>query len=78
VLLDADLAVLGAAEPVYRGYAGRIRREYAWVPEADYRKGGRRVLENFLSRPRILRSLSQPEDPARRDIAAEIGRLAVA
>lgn len=78
VLLDADLAILGAAEPVYRSYAERIRQEYAWVPEADYRRGRRRVLENFLGRPTIFHFLSRLEDPARRNIAAEIRRLAVA
>jgi predicted metal-dependent HD superfamily phosphohydrolase len=58
VLLDADLAILGAAEPVYRDYAQQIRQEYAWVPEADYRQGRRKVLESFLSRPRIFHFLS--------------------
>ena len=59
VLLDADLAILGESESVYRTYAEKIRQEYAWVPEPDYRKGRRRVLENFLSRPRIFHFLSQ-------------------
>ncbi len=77
VLLDADLAILGASEPVYRRYAELIRQEYAWVPEADYRTGRRRVLESFLTRPRIFHFLSQLEDPARRNIAAEMARLAV-
>ena len=78
VLLDADLAILGTAEPAYRDYAERIRQEYAWVPEADYCQGRRQVLENFLGRPKIFHFLSQLEDPARRNIAAEISRLAVA
>jgi predicted metal-dependent HD superfamily phosphohydrolase len=78
VLIDADLAMLGAREPVYRDYAGKIRREYAWVPEADYRKGRRRVLESFLSRPSIYHLLGQLEEPARHNIASEISRLAFA
>ncbi len=77
VLLDADLAILGASEPVYRKYAELIRQEYAWVPEADYRTGRRRVLESFLTRPRIFHFLSQLEDHARRNITAEMTRLAV-
>jgi len=52
-LLDADLAILGAEPPAYDRYALAIRAEYAWVPEADYRAGRRRVLESFLRRPRI-------------------------
>ncbi len=77
VLLDADLAILGASEPVYQSYAQQIRQEYAWVPEADYRQGRRRVLENFLNKPRIFHLLCQLEVPARRNIAAEISRLAL-
>ena len=78
VLLDADLAILGANEPAYRAYSEKIRQEYAWVPEPDYRTGRRRVLQSFLSRPRIYHLLHRLEEPARRNIAAEIAQLAVA
>jgi predicted metal-dependent HD superfamily phosphohydrolase len=54
VLLDADLAVLGAAPEDYDRYARAIRREYAWVDEAAYRAGRARVLEGFLARPRLF------------------------
>jgi predicted metal-dependent HD superfamily phosphohydrolase len=77
VLLDADLAILGACEPAYQEYAGKIRQEYAWVPEPDYRRGRRAVLEGFLARPRIYHFLEPLEEPARRNLAAEIGRLGV-
>ncbi|MGZ7283798.1 HD domain-containing protein, partial [Streptococcus pyogenes] len=53
VLLDADLAILGASEERYKRYAADIRKEYAWVPEADYRKGRAAVLERFLAAPRL-------------------------
>jgi predicted metal-dependent HD superfamily phosphohydrolase len=76
VLLDADLAVLGAGEPAYRDYAGKVRQEYAWVPEPQYRQGRRRVLEGFLARPRIYHFLGELEEPARRNLADEISRLA--
>jgi predicted metal-dependent HD superfamily phosphohydrolase len=76
VLLDADLAILGASESAYRAYADQIRQEYAWVPEADYRMGRRQVLEHFLARPRIFHLLAHLEEPARRNIAAEIAQLA--
>lgn len=75
VLLDADLAILGASESEYQAYAENIRREYAWVPEPEYRKGRRQVLERFLARPRIFHLLSHLEAPARRNMIAEIGRL---
>src|SRR5260370_2761900 len=51
VLLDADLAILGASEPAYRDYAEQLRQEYAWVPEPEYRKGRRQILTKFLTRP---------------------------
>jgi len=75
VLLDADLAILGAEETDYRQYAGQIRQEYAWVAEADYRAGRRRVLESFLARPVIYHLLTERELPARRNLAAEIQSL---
>jgi predicted metal-dependent HD superfamily phosphohydrolase len=76
VLLDADLAILGASETKYQGYAENIRREYAWVPEPEYRKGRRQVLERFLTRPRLFHFLGHLEELARRNMAAEIARLA--
>jgi predicted metal-dependent HD superfamily phosphohydrolase len=75
VLLDADLAVLGASVPAYRAYAGQIRRELAWVAEADYRVGRRQVLERFLARPRIFHLLTHLEGSARHNLAAGIAEL---
>ena len=67
-LLDADLAVLSADAPTYDAYAAAIRREYAWVPEPDYRAGRRRVLERFLVRPRIFLTMEMAEaEPRARD-----------
>lgn len=77
-LLDADLGVLGAAEDRYRRYAADIRREYAWVPEADYRIGRARVLEQFLARPRIYwhdLTFQEGESRARANMAAELREL---
>jgi len=75
VLIDADLAILGAGEPIYRDYVQSIRQEYAWVPELEYRRGRRQVLEKFLPRPRIYHFLGDLEEPARHNMAEEIGRL---
>jgi predicted metal-dependent HD superfamily phosphohydrolase len=76
VLIDADLAILGASESAYRTYAEQIRQEYAWVPEPDYRRGRRDVLERFLARPRIYHLLNPLETPARRNLATELAKLA--
>jgi predicted metal-dependent HD superfamily phosphohydrolase len=78
ILVDADLAVLGAAQPEYDAYAQAIRKEYAWVPEEAYRAGRRSVLERFLARPRIYATeemYARLEDAARRNLRREIEAL---
>ncbi len=77
VLVDADLAVLGACESVYQAYAADIRREYAWVSETAYCTGRRQVLERFLAQPAIYYHLRQLEEGARRNLAAEIAQLPI-
>jgi predicted metal-dependent HD superfamily phosphohydrolase len=76
-LIDADLAVFGAPVAEYDAYAGAIRREYAWVPEAAYRAGRRRVLERFLGRTRIYLTEGSAgrEEVARRNLARELAAL---
>src|SRR5262245_11746020 len=56
ILLDADLAILGAELPDYARYAVAIRREFSWVPDGEYRAGRKRVLESFLQRERIYQT----------------------
>jgi predicted metal-dependent HD superfamily phosphohydrolase len=77
-ILDADLAILGAAEARYQRYSEEIRKEYAWVSEEDYRTGRAGVLKSFLSRPRIFIhqiTFEEGEKQARFNIAAELARL---
>jgi predicted metal-dependent HD superfamily phosphohydrolase len=79
LLLDLDLSILGAPPERYRAYAEAIRREYAFVPDALYRPGRRRVLEAFLARERIYRTdrLSALwAERARANLAAEMAELA--
>jgi predicted metal-dependent HD superfamily phosphohydrolase len=77
-LLDADLAILAAAEHRYQRYAADIRREYAWVPEDAYRTGRLAVLESFLARPRLFRTelmFAEGEAAARRNLTSEAAAL---
>jgi predicted metal-dependent HD superfamily phosphohydrolase len=77
ILLDADLMILAADEVEYWQYAKAIRQEYHWVPQTDYIKERKRVLEKFLLRPRIYQILSIfeiAEPIARQNIQAEIAK----
>ena len=78
ILLDADLAILGAPAAEYAAYAGAIRREYAWVPEDAYRAGRARVLCGFLERERIYQTPAMSaarEAQARRNLDDELREL---
>ena len=78
ILHDADLAILGAAEQRYARYAADVRKEYGWVPDAEYRTGRRKVLEAFLVRERIYRTevmFAEGEAAARRNLTDELNRL---
>lgn len=79
VLLDADLAILGASPERYRRYADDIRKEYDWVPEEAYRSGRAEVLRRVLATPHIYRTgpmVEEGEARARANIQAELERLA--
>jgi predicted metal-dependent HD superfamily phosphohydrolase len=78
ILLDADLAILGAAEERYARYAADIRKEYAWVPEPNYRAGRAEVLTKFLAQPRIYHTqimFEEGDARARANMRAEIASL---
>ena len=77
-LLDADLAILGAAPVRYERYARDIRREYAHVGDADYARGRVAVLERFLARPWLYFDalmVLEGDGPARANLAAERDQL---
>lgn len=78
LLCDADLAVLAAPADGYDRYAAAIRREYAHVPEPDFRAGRAAVLRHLLGLPALYR-LPEPharwEDAARANLSRELARL---
>jgi uncharacterized glyoxalase superfamily protein PhnB len=53
VLVDIDLAILGAGPMRFAEYDRQIRQEYAFVPADTYRLKRREVLRAFLERPRL-------------------------
>ncbi|MET7331383.1 metal-dependent phosphohydrolase [Nonomuraea sp. NPDC005650] len=76
VLCDADLAVLGM--PGYDDYAGRIRQEYAHVPDDLFRAGRAEVLRRLLAVPRLYRTERARElweERARANMTRELATL---
>ncbi|HEX8913014.1 MAG TPA: hypothetical protein VF796_11690 [Humisphaera sp.] len=78
LLVDIDLAILGADAARFDAYDRAIRAEYAHVPEPAYRAGRSAVLRRFLDRRPIYRTppmADRFEAAARRNLAAAIARL---
>ena len=78
VLLDADLAILGASEERYQRYATDIRAEYAFVPDETYRLDRAKILQQFLARSAIYHHpvmIAEGEAAARRNLETELRRL---
>jgi predicted metal-dependent HD superfamily phosphohydrolase len=75
LLVDIDLAILGAEASRFAEYEAQIRREYAWVPEPTFREKRRAILASFQARPfifstRVMRD--RLEAPARANLARAI------
>jgi predicted metal-dependent HD superfamily phosphohydrolase len=71
LLVDIDLAILGAPRPRFEEYETQVRQEYAWVPEAIFRQKRRELLAGFLARPQIYhtpRLRDTFEQPARQNL----------
>ena len=78
IFLDADLAILGSSKGSYDKYAAKIRKEYAWVSDEQYKANRIKVLESFLKRPQIYfteKAGKELEQQARANIEREIARL---
>ncbi|HZO00245.1 MAG TPA: hypothetical protein VFB93_03520 [Burkholderiales bacterium] len=77
LLLDIDLAILGADEAQFDEYDRAVREEYAWVPEPEYRHGRAKVLESLLGRERVYHTAPyrRLELPARRNLERALARI---
>ncbi len=69
LLIDIDLAILGATRERFDRYDADVRREYAHVPTLAYRIGRGRILSEFLARPSIY---STPEFRKERETRARV------
>jgi predicted metal-dependent HD superfamily phosphohydrolase len=78
LLCDADLAVLAGDEEAYGAYTAAIRREYAHVPDDDFKAGRAQVLKALLELPSIYRLAplrERWEETARANLMQEMARL---
>jgi len=81
VLLDADLAILGADPPVYDRYRLAVREEYAALDEPAWRAGRTAVMSGLLARDQLYGTRAARrrwEARARANIARELESLTAA
>lgn len=53
LMLDIDLAILGAAPSRFDQYDAQVQGEYAWVPPEQYAQGRRSVMQMFLRKAEL-------------------------
>lgn len=78
LLIDVDLAILGATAERFDEYERQVREEYAWVPGFLFRRKRREILEAFLSRPHVYNTehfRARYEAIARANLARAIEQL---
>lgn len=74
-LSDADLAILAAPPTRYAQYAAAVRREYAHLPDADFRAGRAAILRDLLTKPHLFHTAhgrAHWEGPARANVEREL------
>ena len=78
ILISIDLSILGAEPARYDAYAAAIRKEFAHVPDAEYRAGRSDVLRRFAARPVIYPDVAFAralDRRARENLARELAAL---
>jgi predicted metal-dependent HD superfamily phosphohydrolase len=78
VLVDVDLAILGAPPLRFAEYEREVREEYRWVPEAVFRRRRRAILARLLARPQLyntVRMRAVYEARARVNLERSLGSL---
>jgi predicted metal-dependent HD superfamily phosphohydrolase len=56
LLVDVDLAILGAPAARFDEYETQVRVEYSWVPGFLFRRERRKILQQFVERPRVYQT----------------------
>ncbi|HEX5737688.1 MAG TPA: N-methyl-D-aspartate receptor NMDAR2C subunit [Hydrogenophaga sp.] len=78
LLVDVDMAILGAPRARFDAYEIQVRAEYAWVPETVFRQKRSEMLSAFLARPWLYNTpalRSMVETPARANLTRSLKAL---
>lgn len=78
LLVDIDLAILGAPGARFIEYEGQVRAEYEWVPGWLFRRKRRDILKEFLARQPIYNTpliRDERESQARENLAYSVAQL---
>jgi predicted metal-dependent HD superfamily phosphohydrolase len=78
LLVDIDLAILGAEPKRFDEFEQQIRAEYAHVPDEAFRAGRARILNSFLARPQLYSTrhfYAALEERARANLRRAVARL---
>lgn len=78
VLVDIDLAILGADAARFDQYEDQVRAEYDFVPAILFRRTRKKILKGFLARPGIYATAyfkAQLEKRARENLARSLAKL---
>jgi predicted metal-dependent HD superfamily phosphohydrolase len=78
LVVDIDLAILGAGRDTYQEFEVNVRKEYSWVPATVFRSKRAEILQSFLDRPALYHTLifrDRYESVARSNLASAIAAL---
>jgi predicted metal-dependent HD superfamily phosphohydrolase len=79
-LCDADLAILSSGADRYDTYVAGVRREYAYLADADFASGRAAVLHDLAGRDRLFHTAygrERWEPAARANLERELAQLQV-
>ena len=80
LVVDVDLAILGAPPLRFEEYEAQIRREFSWVPDEAFAQARAEIVRGFLARPYVYATdvfRERLETQAQSNLASSLVRLGV-